>query len=50
MTADDEEAMMPMKLVIPKPTGIVISWDQYALLGRFAKREKSGSLTMLRLG
>jgi hypothetical protein len=38
--------MIPMKEVIAKPTGIVISWDQKASLGLRAKRAKSGSLTM----
>lgn len=36
--------MTPMKEVIAKPTGMVISCDQSASLGFLAKREKSGSL------
>lgn len=46
ITVEEEETMIPMKDVTPKPTGIVISWDQSASLGFVAKRAKSGSLTM----
>jgi hypothetical protein len=40
---DDEETMIPMKDVIPNPTGIEMSWDQTASFGLRAKRAKSGS-------
>jgi hypothetical protein len=43
MTVEEEETMMPMKEVMAKPTGMVISWDQKASRGLRAKREKSGS-------
>lgn len=46
MTLDDEETIMPIKEVRANPIGIVKSWDHSALLGLFAKREKSGSLTI----
>ena len=38
-----EETMMPMKEVIAKPTGMVISWERKASDGLRAKRAKSGS-------
>lgn len=46
ITVEEDETMIPMKDVRPKPTGMVINWDQRASLGFLAKRAKSGSLTM----
>jgi len=43
MTVDDDETMIPMNEVRPKPQGMVRSWDQNASLGLRAKRAKSGS-------
>jgi hypothetical protein len=45
MTEDEEETMIPMKLVMAKPSGTVKSCAQRASLGRRAKRAKSGSFT-----
>lgn len=39
MTEDDEETMIPMKLVTANPIGIVKSWAHSASLGRRAKPE-----------
>lgn len=46
MTVEEDDTMIPMKDVMAKPTGIVISWDHRASFGLRAKRAKSGSLTM----
>ena len=35
---------MPMKEVMAKPTGMVISWERKASEGLRAKRAKSGSV------
>ena len=43
ITVEDEETITPMNDVIPKPIGIVRSWDQKASLGVLANLEKSGS-------
>lgn len=43
MTADDEDAMMPMNEVMPKPSGMVKSCAHSASLGLRANRAKSGS-------
>lgn len=43
ITVDDDDTMIPMKEVMAKPTGMVMSWDQSASLGLRAKRLKSGS-------
>jgi hypothetical protein len=46
MTLDEDDTMIPMKDVIAKPQGMVMSWDHKASFGLRAKREKSGSFTM----
>lgn len=43
MTVEDEDTMMPMKDVMAKPQGMVISWGKKASEGLRAKRAKSGS-------
>ena len=43
MTVEEEETIIPIKDVIAKPTGMVMSCDQRASLGLRAKRAKSGS-------
>ncbi len=50
MTLEEEETMMPTNEVNANPQGMVKSWDQSASLGFIAKREKSGSLTITRIG
>lgn len=44
MMVEEEDTMMPMKEVMAKPRGMVISWGRKASLGLFAKRVKSGSV------
>lgn len=46
MTVEEEDTIMPMKLVMANPTGIVNNCDHNASLGFLAKRLKSGSFTM----
>jgi hypothetical protein len=49
MTTEEEETIMPTNDVKANPPGIVKSWDQRASLGFWAKRAKSGSLTIRQL-
>jgi hypothetical protein len=46
MTVEDDDTMMPMKEVMANPMGMVSSCGRNALEGFFAKRAKSGSLTI----
>lgn len=48
MITEEEDTMMPMKDVTANPMGMVKNCDQRAADGLFAKREKSGSFTVLR--
>ena len=48
MTVEDDETIIPMKDVMAKPQGMVISWDHNASLGFFANRVKSGSLLFIK--
>lgn len=47
MTVEDEDTMMPMMDVTPKPQGMVRSWERKASWGLRAKRAKSGTFWML---
>lgn len=46
ITTDDEDTIIPMKQVTPKPMGIVRSWDHLTSLGFLAKRLKSSEFTI----
>jgi hypothetical protein len=46
MTAEAEDAIMPINEVMPKPMGIVNSCDHNASFGFLANLEKSGSFMM----
>ncbi len=43
MMVEEDETMMPINEVIPKPTGMVMSCDHKASVGVRANRAKSGS-------